>query len=553
MPPAFHGNPYVPGGDGTHMHFIWERLFLLIPKNGKLIPRLGLSHKFSKDFKQLTVHLRKGVLWHDKTPFTSKDVKTSFLVRYALGWGDALEKIKTPDDYTIIFCWRKPFGEIEAKVIFNEKIMAPYHLFHKYTNRVEKVLEQAQKIPLRDTSRFYAKQREDVQMQKAEILKDIFKFRPQFPIGTGPFKFSFVTGSDLGMVKFQEGWEAKNITVDEVRIVKGVSNDIAWAYLIAGEIDAAHPATPQDVTEQILKLNPKTKLMLPSDYMEFGFVFNLKKAPMSDINFRKAIAYGIEKDRIRMISYYYGSTAGPYSAGILHSLWAKFLDKNFTKRMTAYKYNTKKTHEILKKAGYKKDKEGFYAMPNGKPIKIEIAAVAGYSDWVLGCESMSNQLRKLGIRTQIRTFEHSQYHQRLGDHNFDIAASMGTDYKSYAHPATSFDRYYGESAYLKVATGIPDKLKSYDGKEIHLEKFVEVLHHTKDKKKFRETLQHLAWVSNEYLPFLTIYEKNLMVFVVSRRVQGWPGKDDPIWSASGSGLEYVFAYLIATGKVQGVK
>ena len=59
IPPAFHGNPYAPGGDGTHMHFIWNRLFLLVPATDQNIPRLGLSHNISSDRRVLTIKLRK--------------------------------------------------------------------------------------------------------------------------------------------------------------------------------------------------------------------------------------------------------------------------------------------------------------------------------------------------------------------------------------------------------------------------------------------------------------------------------------------------------------
>ncbi|MDP7422180.1 MAG: ABC transporter substrate-binding protein, partial [bacterium] len=394
MPPAFHGNPYVAGGDGTHMHFIWNRLFLFIPATDEYIPRLGLSHSFSDDRTELTIKLREGVVWHDGTPFTARDVKATFLVKYASGWGEAMRIIEVPDDHTVVFKWRYPFGSIDEKIIFNERIMAPEHLYGTFARKAEKILVASLSMPLfsHDLTEADIKRREEVNLKKAGLMQEIYRFRPQTPTGTGPFKFSFVSASDLGMEKFADNWEAENISVDEVRMLKGAGNDMLWAFLISGEIDGSHPTTTQDVTEQILKLNPKIKLILAPEYGDIGFIINTTKPPMSDIVFRQALAHAVNKDKVRMISYYYSNTGEPYSTGVIDSLSKKYLDPAVMERMTAYEFNVLKARLMLEEAGYKKDEDGYYAMPDGTPIKVEIASVAGFSDWVLACESLSNQL-----------------------------------------------------------------------------------------------------------------------------------------------------------------
>ncbi len=560
IPPAFHGNAYAPGGDGTHMHFIWERAFLLVPETNGFIPRLAVSHEISEDRKQLTLHLRDNVLWHDEKKFTSKDIQTSFFIKYAQGWGGDLKSINCPDDLTVIFEWRKPFSNIEHKVIFNEKIMAPFHLYGKYVEKIPEIIRQFQDIPLeiteeKDTYKIEKLKimKEALQIRKAEIMQKIYSFRPSIPIGTGPFKFRKVSASDLVLEKFLKGWEASTNTVDEVRILKGVSNDITWAYLISGEIDVAHPATSQDVTEQILKLNKKMKLVLPSDYGEFGFIFNTAVYPLDDLQLRKAITYGVNKDLVRLISYYYSTTVGSYNTGVIDSMKERFLLDEFYSKAESYDYNIEKSHEILAKAGYKKDKNGFYLDKLSKPLKIEISSIAGESDSMLACESLRNQLKKIGIDAQIRTYEPSLFHQLLATNKFDMAANFGTDYRAFAHPAPSFNRYFGDGAYIKTASGIKNILKNNEGKEIEIKELIKSLFYTNDEKEFKKIVSELAWMANEYLPFLTIYEKRLMIFLLDGvNVTGWPEENDPIWSASSTGLEAVFAYLISTGRVRGV-
>lgn len=145
IPPAFHGNPYTAGGDGNHMHFIWEKLFILVPQNGQYIPRLATKYRFSLDRKKLFITLRKGIKWHDGKAFQAKDIQTTFLIKYAQGWPESLISIETPEAHTVVMHWSKPISEIDQKIIFNEKIMAPYHLYGEFCKPIKNIITKVQK------------------------------------------------------------------------------------------------------------------------------------------------------------------------------------------------------------------------------------------------------------------------------------------------------------------------------------------------------------------------------------------------------------------------
>ncbi|RYY00038.1 hypothetical protein EON78_02075, partial [bacterium] len=311
-PPAFHGNSMAQGGDGTHIHFVYDPLFFFVPKTEEMIPRLGSSIVESKDDKSLTIKIRQGVLWHDGKPFNAYDVKTSFLVLYLQGWGGNLNQIEVIDDYTVTFHWKQPMTIIEKRNIMLEKVRAPKHLYSEWSKKAETILAKAKVVNDIDYKQWTEKENkinQDIQVEKSEVLQEMYKFRPDNPVGTGAFKVTHVSASEMELTKYDKSWSANDVSVDKVKLLKGPSNDVLWAFLIAGDVDASHPATPQDVAEQILKLNDKTKMVTPSDYGEFGFLFNMKKEPMSDLNFRKAIAHLINKDIIRMVSSYYSKTS----------------------------------------------------------------------------------------------------------------------------------------------------------------------------------------------------------------------------------------------------
>lgn len=77
--------------------------------NNKLVPGLGLNW-FSENGRVWTISLRKGVKFHDGSDFTSEDVRFTIERTQDPNLGhiqqqdfSIVEKIETPDDYTIIF------------------------------------------------------------------------------------------------------------------------------------------------------------------------------------------------------------------------------------------------------------------------------------------------------------------------------------------------------------------------------------------------------------------------------------------------------------------
>src|SRR6185503_15019278 len=82
------------------------------------IPRLAGSFDLSADGRTLVFHLRKGVRWHDGTPFTSKDVlATVDSIRKLDAGGEAyknifgpMTEVTAPDDTTIRATYAQPFA-----------------------------------------------------------------------------------------------------------------------------------------------------------------------------------------------------------------------------------------------------------------------------------------------------------------------------------------------------------------------------------------------------------------------------------------------------------
>lgn len=91
----------------------------------KLVPSLATSWEANKTNTVFTFHLRKGVTFHDGTPFTSAAVEASFERRLAVAGGPAymaegVKSFATPDDYTSVITLKQPNSA------FLDELASPY-------------------------------------------------------------------------------------------------------------------------------------------------------------------------------------------------------------------------------------------------------------------------------------------------------------------------------------------------------------------------------------------------------------------------------------------
>ena len=345
-------------------------------------PQLATSWEVSKDGLTWTFHLRKGVKFHDGTPFNANAVKVSFervidknnpyykygTWRYpALGLGPVKE-VKVIDDYTVTLKTEKPYAPLVANLaLWLCPILSPAAI-DKY---------------------------------KGDIGRN--------PVGTGPFKFVRWVKDDQIVFERNDDYWGQKALLDRI-ILKSIPEVSArYMALQSGAVDIADDLDPDSI--QMAKGNANLA-MIERPSANVGYLaINTKKPILSNKMVRQAIAHAIDKQTI--IKTIFRGLAIPAVNPFPPSMWGY----NF--KIKDYDYSVQKAKDLLAKAGYPK---GFdielWAMPVSRAYMPEPVKTA---------ELIQGYLAAVGINAKIVRHEWGVYLDKTmkGEHDLCMMGWLG--------------------------------------------------------------------------------------------------------------------------------
>lgn len=334
---------------------IYDNPFYQDPE-GKIHPRLFESYEASKDGLTYTFNLRKGVKFHDGTPFNAmafkltfdqavrvKEWKTRNPLKFAIAMTESCSII---DDHKI---------EIKLKYPF-----APFI----------PTLSMSVLAPISPTAIF--KWGDDVR---------------QHPVGAGPYKLTeWVKGDRIVMTRNEDYW-GKKPTVKKIvwKIVPEVAT--REAMLRAGQIDICYKPSPANVAA--LKADSNIEVQMPLDTRTIFMGLNYQKGMTTSKEFRQAINYAVDKKAI--VKKILFGTAEPMEGPVSPKVFG------FFKMANQYDYNPEKAKELLKKSGYK-GQVIHMRTPNGRYLFDKQVS-----------EAVQAYLEAIGIKTELRTYDWPTY------------------------------------------------------------------------------------------------------------------------------------------------
>ncbi|GEM_PF-514856 len=366
---------------------------------------LAESWTVSPDAKTFTFNLRKGVKWQNLPPvngreFTSADVKFSYEYATRSGefkdkklkpaafdwWFEGMEGIETPDKYTVVVKFSKPFVPFITYTGVDKNVIYAREIFDK----------------------------------EGDFLNTL--------VGTGPFIFDTAAsqkGTRWVMKKNPDYRIAGRPYLDEVwgLVLPDASTALAafktkQIDLLGGSGDNSGAALTSVEIQTIKRDNPEAVVVSQQNINTDNIYMFLYGPPFDNVKVRQAVAYAINRDEFIKT---FGNGEGEWSL-------AGGLPDTFTdaERHQILKHDPEKAKQLLAEAGH------------ASGLKIEFLGSVAYGEvYKTKAQLLQSQLKKVGIDMSIQMMDHADYLKRTRTGGkFDITfrgKALFVDIDSYAY------------------------------------------------------------------------------------------------------------------------
>lgn len=551
-PETAHSNVWAASALGNIADFMHEKLFDYVPLPEKTyMPVLGES--FTQEDNVITIKLREGVKWSDGTPFTSKDVITTFNLGFIGNWiaWDHLESIEAPDDYTVV-ATLKQANAITTQLITNVVINSPYHIYQEWADQIAPVIANRK---AGENSQKYDQATTDATQK---IRESLHEFKPEAlqAVGTGPFVATNLTTSQATLKKNDNYWNPNNIKFNEIHILRTTSLEAQLNLIMSGGYDFENLGLSPDVHQQVLKDNPNMRVMLGSDLGQPALQFNMRIAPMDNILVRQAIHHVIDRESLMYIAEPGSEAADLTSSGMIPAMRDEFLSQDFLDTLTTYNNDTSKAEELLLEAGWSRTSNGIWADETGKPVQLEFATTNSYPTFFLCADAIVNQLNEFGITTTLKSMESSAYWKYLQEQGSMMSISMRPGSPNYGEPWEIYRSFFIDGAADLGFTTLAEKkagltnviLDLPDGTKLDTGALLDELLNTPDQDRKIQVTEYLAKTINDLSVFMPLVTKYIPQKLYNPFLTGYPEDNtNPMWY--GGGACKVASRLIREGKL----
>ena len=319
--------------------------------NATLVPELAESWRF-EDNRTLIFRLRKGVRWHDGTPFTARDVKFTYaflnsdkvVTPYKSDF-KFVESVEAPDDYTVRIRYSQPY--FKALSIWMMGIL-PEHLW------------KDEKDPMRS-------------------------WLNKLPVGTGPYRMTRPFGINQRIVLEANEEYFRHPPFIKRQIYHYIGDpSTEFMMLKAGKLDIGG-LSPLQLERQVDESFKKRFAIYEQPSQGYTYLgFNLRTKPFDDPRVRRALSLAVDrKEIIDLLFFSHGSPCyGPFMPG----------SSVYPRDFRPEPYDPKKAEELLREAGY--DRE--------HPLEFTLITNTGNDIRINAAQIIQQQLLRIGVKMRIR-------------------------------------------------------------------------------------------------------------------------------------------------------
>ncbi len=346
--------------------------------NGEFEGRLAEGWEHSPDYRTWTVHLRRGLRWHDGVPVTAHDVKfTLDLLAHQLQW-------LSPDAYSV-------------RVLDDSAYTITYHRRAHIGS------------PLDDYAVYYPKH----VLEKLDANNFANWDFWTHPVGNGPYRHVRHVPKIMMELEANPDYYRGKPRIERVVLKFGPPS---IAELTSGNVDAITYVNNKD----LLKLagdSPFRSYWYVDSSRLNAIVWNHHNALFRDAGIRRALTLAINRrELLRVLNL-------PQQTPVFDSF---FTDDQLRRGDLPQPlgYNPEGAQRLLEQAGWRETHANGPRQRNGISFRFTLLA-SPQQQWQTGTEEASiyvqAQLRRIGVEVEIQTMDFRVVRQRIEANKFDAA------------------------------------------------------------------------------------------------------------------------------------
>lgn len=306
-PPELDPNLSSAYVDRQVMASIYDRL-VDINRQGEIVPMLAESYDISDDGTEYTFELRKGIKFHDGTPFNAEAVKFN-LDRYQTEDSvrssevEPIDSVEVVDDSTVRVTLSEPFTPFLAVLTDRAGIMASPKAIKENKGRIS-----------------------------------------DNPVGTGPFEFvERVRGDHITVEKNEDYWRDGYPKMNKI-VYSGIEDEnVQYQNLQSGELDLIDSIPYVEFRNLQSDENYRVSILPGLGYQ--GMNLNTQQPPFDDKRVRQAVYQTVNREAI-VKAVLRGVGGSPANSPFGEDSWA------YSKESDAYPArDPEKAKALLKEAG----------------------------------------------------------------------------------------------------------------------------------------------------------------------------------------------------------
>jgi peptide/nickel transport system substrate-binding protein len=335
----------ILGNSGNDHALLYPVYDTLVNYSADLVAKPGLAESWeTPDDKTIILHLRKGVTFHDGTPFNADAVKFN------------LDRVRSQD----------------SKVSDLSNV-----------DTVELVDPQTVKLHLKqpDSSIILALSDRSGMMVSPDAVKKFGTDYGQNPVGTGPFKMvKWVHNGEIQLEANKDYWQKGLPYLDKITVKIMPDENTRLNALKSGQVQFYWNVSPDNT--QVLKKDNNIALNSKMKVAFYNIYLNTKMAPFDKKEVRQALQFAIDRESlVKALTFNEGEAA--YQT-FPNDYWA-------ANPKLKIKYDPEKSKELLKKAGL--DSVSFDMFVPSTPFYQRIA------------EAVKGQVKEAGFNINILPME----------------------------------------------------------------------------------------------------------------------------------------------------